>query len=880
MANWIDRTQRMTSGSLKFLFAPQLSLGFKPARGIISGFVQTIAMFLATARLIPPTHRALRPLTPKDARMGEVLALAYATVRQPGTRVDQMAVFGAVVSLLVLLSIVTVGTIVSMIVGSAHAAPLNLTIIFSAAACTLGNNNSTGLFDAPCPTDMAQQWIDMLLLGQTNWFQGQVASIGMRAGLEGMFQTYSYAMLVIAGFLVMYHIMAIVAGTAHAGKMGGGVMHTVWAPIRLVLAIGMLIPVGVNGLNSGQIVVVQVAKWGSALASNVWLSFASGFASNTGAMLIMPPLPQVTPLLRDTLKILVCQVGYQKIGADDAAGSFTLERKPAGWARLTGGSFVNTSFDWVNLIKSNDSEVGACGNIRMADPTYVPTGSGIEYLGSMLTVNVTPDIRSALLSAHMTALDNQMDPSGSLYKLAVEIFDSANSANLTSPNDLSFDDLLLFNTAVLEYRMDLMTGMLAAVTAVGLTQIEMVADATARGWVSAGVWFNTIARINGLLVDYAQEVPVATPEFKRRISGPSLDRIQTALDNVDSGLISMISWAATATTPVTLNEPGYLQSIGGSSGGDSPFETQLKVMASNFSKIMGMTANSGDEASKVDSSIVLPAIAANLQLNTANPLAELSALGNRIILLAFQTVETLDSCRKSMRSGSTSASGACSGKQMDSMGSTFMSIIGGAIVSAGVTLAYVLPMIPFIRFMFGILTWILSLFESVIAIPVVALAHIKMDGEGLASPMARSAYLLLLQLFVRPTLMIFGLIIALLVFNLMIVALNEFYSMAIRSAEGGGSMSAVAAVVYTVMYSALAYAFANASFKAIDQVPQQVLQWIGGQNVNGIDGTSQVMGAVGQTASIGSSAITRVNSVSRNSISESSAGQTAPKQVY
>lgn len=866
MANWINRTQRLTSGSLRFLFSPQLSIGFKPARTIIAGFVQTIAMFLATAQLIPVTHKSLRPTTVTDARMGEILAIAYATVRQPGTRPDQIAVFGAVVSLLVLLSIVTVGSIVSMMVGSAHAG-MSLTTLFSAAACTIGSTSGTGVFSTPCPTDMAKQWIDMLFLGETNWFQGQIASIGMRAGLEGMFQTYSYAMLTVAGFLVMYHIMAIVAGSAHTGKMGGGVVQTVWAPIRLIIAVGMLVPVGVNGLNSGQITVIQIAKWGSALASNVWLSFATGFASNTGAMLIMPPLPQVTPLLRDTLKILVCQVGYQKIGANDAGSSFTVARRPAGWARLTGGSFVQTSFDYINKVVTTDSEVGRCGSIRMADPTYVPTGSGIEYLGSMLTVNVTPGIRSALLSAHMTALDKQMDPSGSLYKLAEEIFDSANSANLATPNDLSFDDLLLFNKAVLEYRTDLMTGMLAAVTAVGLTSVEMVADATARGWVSAGVWFNTIARINGLLVDYAQEVPVATPPLPPQTSVPEvLARIQTALDSVDQSLIAMVSWAATASTPIKINEPGFLQSIGGSSGAESEFESELKIMAANFSKVMGVTSNSGDEASTVDSSIVLPAIAANLQLNTANPLAELSALGNRIILLAFQTVETLDSCRRSGSSGGQNNS-VCSAQAQGSMGATFMSIIGGSIVSAGVTLAYVLPMIPFIRFMFGILTWILSLFESVIAIPVVALAHIKMDGEGLATPMARSAYLLLLQLFLRPTLMIFGLIIALLVFNLMIVALNEFYSMAVRSAEGGGSMSAVAAVVYTVMYAALAYAFANASFKAIDQVPQQVLQWIGGQNVSGIDGTAQVTGAVSQTAGTGSMAINSINNSSREAIS-------------
>ncbi len=184
-----------------------------------------------------------------------------------------------------------------------------------------------------------------------------------------------------------------------------------------------------------------------------------------------------------------------------------------------------------------------------------------------------------------------------------------------------------------------------------------------------------------------------------------------------------------------------------------------------------------------------------------------------------------------------------------------MQSVSGALVMAGVTLAFVLPLLPFIRFLFGIMTWIIAVFETVIAIPVVALAHIKLDGDGLAGPMARSAYMLLLQVFLRPVLMIFGLMVALLVFNLMIVALNEFYSQAVRSVEGGGSVSALAAVVYTVIYVALAYGLANASFKAIDMVPNQCLMWIGGATQQGVDGTQYVSNAAGQTSGIARGAI-------------------------
>ncbi len=859
MANWIDRTQRLTSGGLKLFFAPQLSVGFRPVRGLLANFVQTIAMFLATARLVPVTHRALHPMTPADARLGEVLALAYVNVRRPGVRVDQVAVFGAVISLMVLLSIVLFGTIMGILVGSAHAA-FSLTIVFSAAACGLGGPSS--FFSVACPTDMAQQWIDMLLLGQTNWFQGQIASIGMRAGLENMFETYSYAMLIVAGFLVMYHLLGIVAGTAHSGKVGGNLMHTIWAPLRLIMAIGMLVPVGLNGLNSGQVVVTQVAKWGSALGSNVWMAFADGFSAGTGAMLVAPPLPQVTPLLHDALKILVCQIGYNKIAAE-SGGTFSVE--PSGWVAVPGSTdYVNT-FNYKSGV-GTDGDANVCGTIHMPNPSYSPSGDGTEYLGSMLSIASAPAIREALLSAHADALGNQMTSGGTLYKLAEEIFDSANGAN--TDDGLTLDEMLTFNTSVLEYRTDLGAGIVDAINETGMTPAAMVEDATRRGWVSAAVWFNTIARVNGMLVDYAQEVPVATPKFEDRAKNGTLDTIKTALQSVDESLATMVAWSPGAG--VALEEPDYLQAIGGSSGGDSAFESQLKVMAANFAKVLGTTAVSRDELSgKLVATTTVPT--SSLKLNTANPLAELSAMGNRIIILAFQTVKTLDCGKKQAANAaanikSNDASCKNVNGNMGSMGNTLMAIIGGSVISAGVTLAYVLPMIPFIRFMFGILSWILTLFESVIAIPVVALAHISMDGEGLSGPMARGAYLLLLQLFVRPTLMVFGLIIALLIFNLMIVALNEFYSMAVRSAEGGGSMSAVAGVVYTVMYGALAYAFANASFKAIDQVPEQVLRWIGGNQVSGVDGTQQVMGAVSQTASVGSHAVSTINRGSAQAI--------------
>jgi conjugal transfer/type IV secretion protein DotA/TraY len=870
MANRSEKATSITSSGLRFLFAPQMGVSMKPAKAVMVWFVQLLAQFLLTAHLIPPTHRALRPISPSDARLGEVLALAFANARKPDTRLDQRMVLGAVCVLLGLSTIMVVQTIVGLTVGTAHAA---LGTIGTAVLCGFVGM-SPSYFEAPCASgasDMAQNWIGMLLLGErTGWFVDQFSSFGMILGLSGMFSTYSVAMMAVAGFLVLYNLLAAVAGTASGGKFGGKSMNQVWAPIRLILAVSMMVPIGVGGLNFGQMMVTRVAQMGSGLASNVWLSFADGFADNTGAYLITPPLPQVSALLRDALKILVCQAGYTDYGNQSETDKSSVVAN--GWFTVTGSPYEETTWDYKNITRVRDGEARVCGSVQVPVAVNPQAGTGYEFFGTMDTITSTPAVRQAMIQAHKNALlgpSGVMSPGGPLYLLAKNFYDSANTS--VSGYELSYDDLELFNQAINDYRTNLGIGIMAAIGAIGLTTASMQADAMARGWVSASVWFNSIARINGMLLDYSQEIPVATPPELplRAISDDYADLVYSALDNVDATIEELPTMAA--AHGATWAESGYMLAIDGGRSTGSAFEDFLKMIGANFGKILGSGSNSSDEMTAAIPG-ALAGVAANLRLNTANPLAELSALGHRIIQMTFQVMETLDECASDAEADRAAAKEAfgdnnktdtvMAGTQVDygcgsasfgsnnSMGSIFMSMIIGSMFSAGVTLAFVLPMMPFIRFMFGILTWLLSLFETVIAIPIIALAHIKLDGAGIAGPMAKTAYLLTLQLFLRPTLMIFGLIVALLIFNLMIVALNEFYSSAVRSVEGGGELSAVAGIMYTVMYVSLAYALANSSFKAIDLIPSRVLNWIGGAAGNGVDETQTVTSSVAHTTNM------------------------------
>lgn len=96
-------------------------------------------------------------------------------------------------------------------------------------------------------------------------------------------------------------------------------------------------------------------------------------------------------------------------------------------------------------------------------------------------------------------------------------------------------------------------------------------------------------------------------------------------------------------------------------------------------------------------------------------------------------------------------------------------------------------------------------------------------------------------LFLRPILMVFSLVVGLQIFNSVMWLWNLlFLPNMMASAASGNTMGFVVGVIYVVVYCASVYAFANASFKAIDYLPNQVLRWIGGQVMHDMDNSAMI----------------------------------------
>ena len=168
-------------------------------------------------------------------------------------------------------------------------------------------------------------------------------------------------------------------------------------------------------------------------------------------------------------------------------------------------------------------------------------------------------------------------------------------------------------------------------------------------------------------------------------------------------------------------------------------------------------------------------------------------------------------------------------------GAESLSTVGMVLFWAGAFLAIYVPMIPFIAFWSGIITWAGALVEGLAAAPLWSIAHLDTDGEGLGRR-TEYGYIFVMQVFLRPVLMVIGFVAAslsMLAFGTLFVRL---YSMAWETA--GYQNFDIGAVVLlvggVVLFGVLLISIVQGSFNLVSYIPDKVLGWLGNQVGEGL----------------------------------------------
>lgn len=107
----------------------------------------------------------------------------------------------------------------------------------------------------------------------------------------------------------------------------------------------------------------------------------------------------------------------------------------------------------------------------------------------------------------------------------------------------------------------------------------------------------------------------------------------------------------------------------------------------------------------------------------------------------------------------------------------------GVMVSIGFTTAYFIPILPYMIFTFGSIAWLISVIEAMVAAPIVALGVTHPEGHD-AFGKGEASIMILLNVFLRPAMMIIGYISAIALSYVGVWILNAGFDHAIGFIQG------------------------------------------------------------------------------------------------
>lgn len=898
----------MPKGSFRYMFMPEL---VSRMNGLILGGFHYIPFFIAivynVVRLLPSNHPYVNPVNIGRFGIRHVVAEAANHLVFDRRNIDKILLFVLVLCGLAILFLQIAVLAVSLIFPSVMAFPTNWNgffvvnplaerrqdLAFIMLDLVFGVPEASGLgggfFEScvgvatPCEDNFGNGIIDANTAGTpvtaaNSAIMGPLSTgaytnfpFPVHLGIHRLFSVYSTGLLVIAVIIASYFIATILAETAQSGVPFGRRFNKMWAPIRLVVAFGLLIPLS-TGLNSSQYLVLYAAKFGSAFATNGWKYFNNTLTENylgaANQLIALPTLPEVGRISQALFLARVCRFAYlysrgTPTGASVPNSGSTGGSSPeirmyqilaqsktpnavevaAGYSYDTAQAAADdmaTSLtvrfgerDTTRYASERGHVKPYCGEVQfhLADPRRnggpIPPEQG-PYQIQQYFWNLVRDMwhHAGGLNAFLGgAVAGGGDRADTLTWLAFDQVGPPPSAYpdiayVTQVNENVYNS---FYTAV----SNAVTAQLASPRWTGAwTGTDPVYR---KGWAAAGIWYNRVAEMNHPIsvsvhaLPNSSLQPLLLEELKQKKgqynTGNNLKELfKPVLSGVDD----------TAT---------LLSAADGQ-----------KIAATLYEAYQVWTAGLGTTEERASGNPFIDAISYILGTNglydlrknpNTHPLAQLVSVGRTLVQRSVDGIGY----------GFLTATGGIGLQLADQGGAAkLMSIIATFIftismigITAGFVLAYIVPFLPFIYFFFAVGGWIKGIFEAMVGAPLWALAHIRIDAQGLPGNAALNGYYLIFEVFLRPILCVFGLLAAISIYSALVSALNNVFDLVIHNV-GGFDVSAEVSMTpnfidsmrgpideffFTIIYAVLVYMMGMSSFKLIDTIPNNILRWMG-----------------------------------------------------
>jgi len=681
-------------------------------------------------------------------------------------------------------------------------------------ACAATPEDISPLWSGATDGDLAGSWLTFLFRGEsahgTNVDMLSSLAQAVREGLS----IYGLSMLTIAGFLLAWQVVSMIAETAQTGVVMGSRTNQLWAPMRFLIGITLLIPLG-SGLSVGQNIIVRIATSGSGLASEAWREVIEIVGDKFMAPLA--PMPSnIERVVATSFEIELCRSLYHQVfSAFRIDPIVALSGDMPDFVKLPPQRLTEETWRTTNAFFA---DAALCGEYRFNTPhvSTPPTSSQEDQASGMLA-------EASRLLAQRLILQNRV--------LAEKVSSAflSTEAQTSVPADVqnSLAGAVKEQTRLVDAKLQQISG--------GIKKDTVTSRAQARGWISAGSFPFDMARTQIIL----GEASVAV-----------LPKVKAPLFGHDA--LSYDGWMKVGADRTAMHGASLAQFASYATVFDRMSESMKKARAWLYERQMGdpqfVLPDQQDVRDVLnpyaDSEVALSAFtrlmtsgAAAYGVFARAPQSQVGAYGynaadsvlpDRAYLV--QPLQTLaETGRRFMAYGGW-LMGVLSPAlaQPTTIGMALcLGVIALLFWGAGAGLLFVVPFIPFYRFLIAVLSWGLSVMMAVVSLPVVALGHLYPAGDGLVGPLARRAYWLWLGIFIRPSLILFAFVAGLIFFLLGVGFINLlFFEWMVSVAVPQSEVLWLFRSAMALLYALSVFVVANVSFRGLATFPSTVMAWI------------------------------------------------------
>lgn len=667
---------------------------------------------------------------------------------------------------------------------------------------------------------------------------------------------FNAAVLVVGGVMFLNNLATGTLQSAHEGEVMGRNWSSLWAPLRSIMAIALLIPLpNYGGYNTAQVFTAFIVKNATTFATSVWSISVEKIA--TGVVPVTAPsatLPQ--DVVSEMFLIEMCSVILNdqfSMGGTATNPDRIVKREvqtPA--TNIPPSAFGPTQEDLRSRVPLHQSRfsydrVDSAGNVKEAQicgyyqtpaiPDVInnrisaPDDSSFD-LGTALGTSASANVRNQFTTLHENVMENI---STRLNAVAQTVYAAHKAKQPGVDISAQLEQTLITSRAQLE------TGYGQIMSAIGSgadrnneirqmmidrisNQCEEGRACSGEGWIGAGSWYMLIARLNNEISTlFTAESEAQSSRTAGGVANPR----------------GWIPWSDNSKQNALIEE--YVSAY---DYGVSVFNVAANRMAAQGWPISFVTATNiaaSIEGKEVDTDESGAAgKIRNLMMNAITRFATPGDQDPMIGIVNFgQTLVPLGSI---MILADIVAPG------------NVLSTIGGAIATAGATMAIVLPLMPFVFWVMAVTGYFLLVVEAFIAVNLWALGMLKMDGEGIFGPHSREGWLMILALMFTPVLMVAGFFVGMIIFRItsVIISMGLTVSMAGIFANANLLFVVCSAFVIAIFMLMIYFMVLERSFSLVAEFPNRVLRWMGAQVNLDTSGADRVrtaaIGSIGATA--------------------------------